>query len=339
MYKVKPFLKFNVGISNRYQTVEEEAQKIELAIENGIEYVSQISIEKSKIHDMWNLVSSYKSEQTQFASVPFYESFLLNEPIMETIERQYSKGVRMFTLEFTPKHLIEKANLDKDFRINSRSGYFLTEYFKKNPDKEENPFIEIIDKIKNFKDSHKDCRFAFNTVLRPGNGANYNIKYILEEIEYYKQNNFLDDVFLEVGGHIRYNNFQKLVDALGDIKVSIMGPLITDATNKYDHITNIMGQNLFASMYKNVIGLLVITPAEHLHLPNLEDDIIALEYARICQHEVGLMYNDPECIKVEDEFNKKTISCNIKKNLFGDINGLRPCDMCGDHCPLRNIKK
>ena len=145
---------------------------------------------------------------------------------------------------------------------------------------------------------------------------------------------------MEVGGHIRYNNFHKLADALGgDIKVSIMGPLITDATNKYDHITNIMGQNLFASMYKNVIGLLVISPAEHLHLPTLEDDKVAIEYARICQHEIGLMYNDPECIKIEDEFNKKTISCNIKRNLFGEIKGLRPCDMCGDHCPLRNIRK
>lgn len=336
---MKPFLRFNVGISNKYQTIEEEAKKIELAIDNKIEYVSQISIEKSKIHDMWNLVKNYKCEQTQFASVPIYESFLLDEPVIETIERQYNSGVRMFTINFAPKYLIEEANSDKNFRINSRSGYFLTEYFKKNPDKKENPFIEAIDKIKKFKNEHIDCRFAFNTVLRPGNGANYNIKYILEEIKYYKQNNFLDDVFLEIGGHIRYNNFQKITDELGDIKVSLMGPLITDTTNKYDHITNIMGQHLFASMYENVIGLLIITPAEHLHLPNLEDDKIALEYAKICQHEIGLMYNDPECVKIEDEFNKKTISCNIKKNLFGDINDLRACDMCGNYCPLRNIKK
>lgn len=336
---MKPFLKLNVGISNRYQTVKEEAQKIELAIENKIEYVSQISIEKSKMNDMWDLVSSYKNEKTQFASVPIYESVLLSEPIMETIERQYSKGSRSFTFEFTPKYLIEKANLDKNFRINSRGGYFLTEYFKKNPNKQENPFVENLEKIKKFMNDHKECKFVNATSLRPGNGSNYGLKYILEEIEYYRKNNFLDFDFLETGGHIRYSNFQKLVDALGDTKISIMGPLITDTTNKYDHITNIMGQNLFASMYKNVVGTLIISPAEHLYLPNLEDDKIAIEYAKICQHEIGLMYNDPECIKIEDEFNKKTISCNIKKNLFGDIKDLRPCDMCGDYCPLRNIKK
>ncbi|HSQ98218.1 MAG TPA: phosphomethylpyrimidine synthase ThiC [Rickettsiales bacterium] len=336
----KPFLKFNVGLSNSYQTIKEEAEKIELAIENGVEYVSQISVEKTRLLDMWKLVSSYKTEKTKFASVPLYESVLLNEPLVETIERQYNSGVRHFVLDFVPRYLIEQANLDKNFRINSRTGYFLTEYFKKNPNKNENPCIEIIDWVKKFQKQNKDIQFVFNTVLRPGNCANYGIKYLLEEIKYYEKNNFLSkDAILEIGGHIRVNNFKTVINALGDTKISLMGPLITDTTNKYDHITNIIGQNIFASMYKNVVGLLVISPSEHLHLPTLEDDKEAIIHARLCQHQIGLLYEDEECLKVEDEFNKKTIACNIKKNLFGDIKGLKPCDMCGDFCPLRKIKK
>lgn len=336
----KPFLKFNVGISNSYQTIKEEADKIELAIENDIDYISQISVEKTRLFDIWKMVSSYKTEKTKFASVPLYESVLLNEPLTETIERQYESGVRQFVLDCTPKYLIEKANLDKDFRINSRGGYFLTEYYKKNPNKTENPSLEILDWIKKFKRNNEDCSFSFACVLRPGNCSDYNIQYLLEELEYYKKNNFLDkDTILEIGGHIKVSNFAKIINTLGNTKVSLMGPLITDTTNKYDHITNIIGQNLFASMYENVVGLLVISPAEHLHLPTLEDDKEAIIHARICQHEIGLMYGDEECLKVEDEFNKKTISCNLKRNLFGDIKGLKPCDMCGDFCPLRKIKK
>lgn len=336
----KPFLKFNVGLSNTYQTIREEAEKIELAIENGIEYVSQISVEKTRLLDMWKVVSDYKTEKTKFASVPLYESVLLHEPMMETIERQYSCGSRQFVLDFVPRYLVEQANLDKNFRINSRTGYFLTEYFRKNPIKNENPCVEIIDFVRKFQKQNKDVEFVFNTTLRPGNCANYGLKYLLEEIEYYKKNNFLNkDTILEVGGHIRFNNFKSLINILGDTKVSLMGPLTTDSTNKYDHVTNILGQNLFASMYKNVVGLLIISPAEHLHLPTLEDDREAIIHARICQHEIGLMYGDDECLKVEDDFNKKTISCNLKRNLFGDIKGLKPCDMCGNFCPLRKVKK
>lgn len=336
----KPFLKFNVGISNSYQTIKEEADKIELAIKNNVEYISQISVYEPKLMEMWNLVSSYKCEKSKFASVPLYESVMLNEPLNETIARQYESGVRQFVLDCTPKCMIEKANKDKNFRINSRGGYFLTEYFKKNPNKVENPCIEILDWIKKFKKDNKDTKFCIAGVLRPGNCADYSLKYLLKELKYYKENDFLDkDTILEVGGHIKVNNFKKIIKLLGNTKVSIMGPIITDATNRYDHITNIMGQHLFASMYKNVAGLLVISPAEHLHLPTLEDDKEALIYARIVQHEIGLMYGDKSCEEVEDFFNKKTISCNIRKNLFGDIVGVKPCDMCGNKCPLRNIRK
>lgn len=336
----KPFLKFNVGVSNSYQTVKEEADKIELAIENNVDFISQISVYEPKLMEMWKLVSTYKNEKIKFASVPIYESVMLGEPLKDTIERQYQSGVRQFVLDFAPKYLIEKANNDKNFRINSRTGYFLTEYFKKYSNKTENPCIEILDWIKNFKQQHKDVIFVFNTTLRPGNCADYNINYLLEELEYYNKNNFLDnDTILEIGGHIKVNNFQRIINQLGNTKISIMGPLITDTTNRYDHITNIIGQHIFASMYKNVAGLLVISPAEHLHLPTLEDDKEALIYARIVQHEIGLMYGDKSCEEIEDYFNKKTISCNIRKNLFGDITGVKPCDMCGTKCPLRNIQK
>jgi hypothetical protein len=49
-----------------------------------------------------------------------------------------------------------------------------------------------------------------------------------------------------------------------------------------------------------------------------------LEHAKIVQHEVGLIYDDKKCLEIEDEFNKKTVSCNIKKNLFREIKDLKP---------------
>ena len=334
----KPSIKFNVGISYKGQSIKEEIKKIELGIRYKAEYISHISIEKTALSTMWKAIAAHQNQGSVFASVPLYESVLLNEPLLETIQRQYEYGVRQFVLDCTPRFLIEKANRDPKFHINSRGGYFLTKYYEKNPNKD-NPCLENLTQIKAFRKKHSKVSFALAGVLRPGNCASYSLKYLLDELTFYRKHNLLDKNLLEVGGHIKVKDFAKLIPILGKTPVSLMGPLITDTTNKYDHVTNIIGQQLFALQYPHVKGILGISPAEHLYLPTYTDSEQTLIFARMCQHAIGLLYNDPSCVKLEKEFNAKTTSCNIRKNLFGPIEGIKACDMCGSHCPLRNIKK
>lgn len=322
-----------VDFAKKYNLIE-EAKKIKLVIENEINYIAQVSVEETKIHDMWDLVSGYNSKKIKFVSLPIYESVLFDELIIETIERQYQKDYKVFSLCYTLRYLIKKANADKNFRIDTRSRYFLTEHFKKHPEQDENPRLKTFGEIIKLKEQLDHFTVSMSCVLRLSNGANDNIKYPIEELEYYNKNHMLDENLIEFGGHIRFNNFNSFIKLLNNRKVSPMESLISDATSGYDHITNIIGQHLFALLYKNIAGLLVITPPEHLYLQTLENDKITTEYAKIVQHEIGLMYEDPECLRVEDEFNKKPISCNIRRNLFGEIKGLKPCDMCGENCAL-----
>jgi thiamine biosynthesis protein ThiC len=100
-----------------------------------------------------------------------------------------------------------------------------------------------------------------------------------------------------------------------------------------------MGQTLMANFCKSIAGLLILTPAEHLHLPNLEEDKEAIIHAKICQHYIGLIYKDKSCLEVEKMFRTKPDSCNNNANLFGQITDLKTCNMCGDFCPLKKIDK
>lgn len=334
----KPFIKLNIGISYRGQSIVEERKKIELGIHYKADYIANISIEKTILPVMWKALAEYQNQGVVFASVPLYESVLLDEPLLETIQRQYDYGVRQFTLDCAPRYIIEKANKDINFRINSRGGYFLNKYYEKYPHKD-NPCLENITNIRLFKTRHPEVQFTLAGVLRPGNCASYSLKYLLEELAFYRNNNLLDKDLLEVGGHIKVNDFSKVISILGKTPISLMGPIITDATNKYDHVTNIVGQQLFASRYAYVKGILGISPAEHLHFPTCADAEQALIFARMCQHAIGLLYNDPNCLETEREFNAKVNSCNIQRNLFGPFAEIQACDMCGPCCPLRNSKK
>lgn len=335
---MKPRLKMNIGISNPEQTVREEAEKIELAIKEGVDLISQISIHKDKIDDMWNMISDYKNE-IKFCSVPIYETIMKKKTLLETIEKHYEKGVRCFTLHTTPRFMFENVLKNfKNFCINSRGGMFLVDYFKDNPNKE-NPCISEWNDIQEFLKDKKDCEIFIGEALRPGHTKLSDDDVHYNEVKYFKENGFLDGKnVLECGGHMKYNHFKEYSNLIGEENpVCIMGPLITEATNGYDHITSIAGQLLFASIFKNINTLLILTPAEHLHLPNLQENEEGIRFAKLCQHYIGLLYNDEKTLELEKLFRTRPNSCNNKYNLFGPIENMETCNMCGDFCPLKKI--
>jgi len=248
---MKPRLKMNFGLSNKDQTVKGEIEKIELAIKEGVDIIQNISIEKDKLDSMREVASNYKNDITIF-NTPIYETLMYKKSLIEIMEKHYDSGVRGFTLHMTPRAIFEEAlNNYKNFTINSRGGLFLINYFKEFPNKE-NPCLVEWEEIKKFVKSKKDCEIFIGTALRPGHTNLSEDDIYLKEINSFKENNLLEfeNTVLEAGGHIKFKHFQKYADIIGDAPTCLMGPLITEATNQYDHVTSIMGQTFFAQFCK-----------------------------------------------------------------------------------------
>jgi len=74
-----------------------------------------------------------------------------------------------------------------------------------------------------------------------------------------------------------------------------------------------------------------------LHLPSAEENLEGIRFAKLAQHYIGLLKNDKETLEKENLFRTRPDSCNNKYNLFGPIEDMETCNMCGDFCPLKKI--
>jgi phosphomethylpyrimidine synthase len=320
-------LKLNFGISGCGQKVSDEQEKLKVACEMGVDYCSQITILKESITPMWEMASQYQ-DKTILCSVPLYESILLDEPILETIKRQYSFGVRAFTFHLTSKELLLQQKQFGARAINSRGGLFLQEWYKNHNN---NPHIEHVGEIQEFFSSHP-AEIFIGTSLRPGTTK---IETKLYEQEIINAQTFPYKKVIEAGGHISFNDFNKFQKLFNNNEICLMGPITTDSTNGYDHITASTGAVSFAQGYSHINTLLITTPAEHISIPTVEDNIKGIKTFKIAAHMIDLKYNNEAAISLENTFSGTELSCNNGRNLFGFF-GNKECNMCGDKCPLRN---
>jgi phosphomethylpyrimidine synthase len=134
----------------------------------------------------------------------------------------------------------------------------------------------------------------------------------------------------------------------------VLGPLVTDVSPGYDHITAAIG-GAVAGM-AGADFLCYVTPAEHLRLPSVEDvkeGVIAL---RIAAHAADIARGHPGAMAWDDAISRakmdldwdRVISLCVdpakarayRQSLPPAEEGL--CSMCGEFCAIkrtRNVRK
>jgi phosphomethylpyrimidine synthase len=131
----------------------------------------------------------------------------------------------------------------------------------------------------------------------------------------------------------------------------VLGPLTTDFASGYDHITGAIGGAIAAS--NGADFLCVVTPAEHLCLPTVDDLRLGVIASRIAAHTGDLSNRLPGATEIDErisiarrEFDWKTIySLSVdpetarKRKEESESAEEDHCTMCGRLCAVKTDRK
>ena len=239
--------------------------------------------------------------------------------------------------------------------IVSRGGAILARWIYVN--KKENPFYENFDKILALAKEY-NITISLGYALRPGAIADSTDKAQIAELRVLGElvqrcRKKGVQVMVEGPGHIRLDeialNMRLAKKICGDAPFYVLGPLPTDIACGHDHITAAIGGAIAA--FSGADFLCVVTPAEHLRHPSVEDIREGVIAAKIAGHSVDVLRfkdewkRDYDLSLYRSHRNWEKIfqlaldekkSRAYRKNIDTAGDG---CTMCGNFCSLKMTEK
>jgi phosphomethylpyrimidine synthase len=225
--------------------------------------------------------------------------------------------------------------------------------------KRENPLYEQYDRLLAILAEY-DAAVSLGDGFRPGAIADATDRVQIEELtvlgELVKrawQRNVT--VFVEGPGHVPLNqivtNIQVQKTLCKGAPFYVLGPLVTDVSPGYDHISAAIG-GAVAGM-AGADFLCYVTPAEHLRLPSVDDVREGVIASRIAAHAADIARGYPGAQEWDDSISRAKIDLDWERMLSLCINpekarqyraSLPPqgdgnlCSMCGEFCAIRRSK-
>ncbi|MFX0072491.1 MAG: phosphomethylpyrimidine synthase ThiC [Candidatus Hermodarchaeota archaeon] len=346
----------NIGTSASSINMDEEIEKSKVAKQYGADTLSDLSMGGDIDKIRKSIVNKINIPLT---TVPIYQiiveanSFdnVSEDLIFNIIEKQIDDGVSSivihagFTLE-----CLDKMKGKRIMGMVSKGGSLTASVI--NANNKENPFLKNFDYILELM-KEKDIVLNLGNAMRSGCIHDQIDEFQLSEIilnsKLAKQANKKGiQVILEsLGGHI---NAKDLIDWIklhktisNNRPLFVSGPLPTDIAVGYDHIAAAIG-GAFASGF-GADYLCMITPAEHLCLPSIEDIKKGLVACRIAAH-IGdsMKFGLNHLFDNDLELSKNRFLKNWKKQFEYCIDPDEPikkhpinqseCSMCGKYCAL-----
>lgn len=359
--KTKPVLLGNgalVKVNTNIGVSDEDAFAIEwnkLQIINTIGFKPDIMMDHTIIHlkkPFWKtMVNNFDGP---VGTLPHYLSFSPDKGIdeselMERIEEMLEEGVSFMTLHPTPTlKLYETACKSRIIPSTSRGGSIIIQDMIKN-NRDENVISKNFTKIMMLFKKH-NVVVSIGTTFRPANISEALDIPHLEETKL--QAHFIQEakrngvqVMMEGIGHIRLGDLKKYSEIIGELNVPFMplGPIPTDSTAGFDHVTAAIG-----SAYMGMMGSAhifnSITKEEHTGgVPTTESIIEGLKAARVAAHCVNVsMFETVAAIDKEVAENRaKHKTCVVGGGIFSQTvmtTTSMGCNRCRQECPLTVIK-
>lgn len=354
----------NIGTSTDESSIEDELEKLKIAIKFGADTVMDLSVGG----DLCKVLKEILRRSTvPVGTVPIYQAAVLANikrgsflkmtfrDILDVIEYQAKLGVDFFTLHagVTKKSLKYLKATKRVLGIVSRGGVIIANWVYAN--KKENPIFEYFDDILDIAKRY-DITLSLGDGLRPGSIFDATDKPQISELEILAElskraNKKGVQVMIEGPGHVPINEVIKNVRLQKKIcrqaPFYILGPLVTDVACGYDHINAAIGGCLAATAGADF--LCYVTPAEHLRHPDLEDVKEGVIASRIAAHAADIAKG----IKGSSEWDKKMSLARSKMDWQTQIKlSMDPfksreyrrtslpkddevCTMCGDYCSIK----
>ena len=357
----------NLGTSYDYVNVDEELEKVDIALEYGadtlmdlstggdLRAIRQLVLERSTIP-----VGTVPIYEAEFRAAKEKNSFfnMTADDLFEVIEEHGKQGVDYITVHVgvTWESLRRYQNTDRVTGIVSRGGGLLAAWMLHN--EKENPLYEHYDRLLEIAREY-DMTLSLGDGLRPGSLADSTDRPQIQEllligelVERARKAGV--QAMVEGPGHIPLNeiftNVQIQKKLTGHAPFYILGMLPTDVAAGFDHIAGAIGGAL-AGWY-GADMLCYITPAEHLALPSPEHVKEGLIAFKIAAHIADIARGNPEAIARNREMSKARYALDWERQfelaLFPkearaifEARGSKTeaCSMCGPFCPMNLVEK
>jgi phosphomethylpyrimidine synthase len=355
----------NIGSSRDIASLDEEIEKLKVAVQAGTDTVMDLSMGG----DLDEVRRGILREcPVPLGTVPIYQAVaetverqgkdlveVTVDHIFKTIEKQAMDGVDFMTIHCgITRNLQERLLRQKRIMgVVSRGGSFLLEWMSHH--RKENPLYEYFDDLLAILKEH-EVTLSLGDGIRPGCLADATDRNQVQELVHLGE---LTEraweagiqVIIEGPGHMPMD--QITANVLLQKKMCkgapfyVLGPLVTDIAPGYDHITGAIGGALAAAAGADY--LCYVTPAEHLKLPNIDDVHEGVIASRIAAHAADIAKGVPGAQARDNEMAVRRNRLDWKGQIDLSLDPAKAarfrqegqsdkgptCSMCGSYCAIQ----
>ncbi|HAJ80396.1 MAG TPA: phosphomethylpyrimidine synthase [Fibrobacteres bacterium] len=358
----------NIGTSSSLANIDEEMLKMKVAVKHGADAMMDLSTAGDLGAIRKALV---KQCSVPIGTVPLYEmvtrAVAAKKSVLEitademfgVIEDHCRQGVDFLTLHcgVTMQSVYRFKEAHRLGGAVSRGGTIMMEWIHYN--KKENPMYDQFDRLLDIL-ARWDVAVSLGDGFRPGTLKDASDRVQIEELiilgELVKKARLKNvGVFVEGPGHVPLHqvaaNMQIQKTLCENAPFYVLGPLVTDVSPGYDHISSAIG-GAVAGM-AGADFLCYVTPAEHLRLPSIEDVKDGVIASRIAAHAADIARGLPGAMDWDNEISKAKMALDWEKMIplcidpekarayrkslppQGDSN---LCSICGEFCAIKRSK-
>jgi len=284
----------NIGNSAVTSSIEEEVDKLVWSIRWGADTVMDLST-GDNIHETREWIM--RNSPVPIGTVPIYQALekvngkaedLTWEIFRDTLIEQAEQGVDYFTIHAGVRLAYVPLTANRLTGIVSRGGSIMAKWCLSHH--KESFLYEHFDDICEIMKQYDIC-FSLGDGLRPGSIADANDEAQFAELHTLGELTQIAwkhdvQVMIEGPGHVPLQlvkeNVEKQLEACFEAPFYTLGPLVTDISPGYDHISSAMGAANIG--WYGTAMLCYVTPKEHLGLPNRDDVKQGLIAYKIAAH-------------------------------------------------------
>ncbi|MGM0471767.1 MAG: phosphomethylpyrimidine synthase ThiC [Bacillota bacterium] len=358
----------NFGTSEDNQNLDQELEKLRVAVEAGADAVMDLSTGAEITKTRQSILAQ---AEVPLGTVPLYQATvetlqqdksiveMTTDDLFAVIKQQAEEGVDFITVHCgltleSVRHLREEGRVTD---IVSRGGSFITGWMLHN--QAENPLYEEYDRLLEIAYEH-DVTLSLGDGLRPGSladatdrGQIHELLVLGELVDRAREAEV--QVMVEGPGHLPFDQIETNIKLQKELckgaPFYVLGPLVTDIAPGYDHITAAIGGTKAASCGADF--LCYVTPAEHIGLPDVEEvkegviaTKIAAHAADIAKGVPGAKEQDLEMARARKKLDwEKQMELAIdsqkakaaRKSHNQELNDEETCSMCGPYCAMKIV--
>jgi len=294
----------NIGTSGPCCGVQQEIEKLEVAVAAGTDSVMDLSTGADYVEVRRAIL---ERSPVMLGAVPIYAVAtrlrLKKKPLAKmdadhlfrSIEDQCAEGIDYITVHcgVTRQVVRRLEHFQRLMPMVSRGGSILVHWMEKND--KENPLYEDFDILLDIAYTY-DVTLSLGDGFRPGtvvdatDGPQVEELIVIGELARRARERGVQ-VIIEGPGHVPLN--QVVANVIIEKQICngapfyLLGPLTTDIAPGYDHITGAIGGAIAAAAGADF--LCYVTPAEHLCIPNASDVRAGVIASRIAAHSADIV--------------------------------------------------